>query len=48
MILLGSILISYKYLITASDTMSMKELTIDYVTVYLMYKMLERKEGAPR
>lgn len=36
---------SYEYLITALEKMSMKELTMDYVTPCLIYKMLKCKEN---
>ena len=48
MILLESLLTSFKYLITAVKTMPMKELTMDYVTAHLMHKMLKRKENEPQ
>jgi hypothetical protein len=45
MTLLKSLLASYKYLITVMETMLMKDLTMDYVTVCLMHKMPKHKEN---
>ena len=44
MTLLGSLLALYKYLITALETMPMKELTMKYVTARLMHEMSKHKE----
>ena len=43
MILLKNLLLSYKYLITALETMSIKELTMKYMMKCLMYKLLKKK-----
>jgi hypothetical protein len=44
MTLLESLPASYEFLITALETMPMKELTMEYVTARLMHEMSKRKE----
>ena len=44
MSLLKSLPVSYEYLITASKTMPMNELLLDYVTVRLIHEILKRKK----
>ena len=39
---------SFQYLITALETMSMKELGIDYMIARLMHEMSNRKENEPQ
>ena len=48
MTLLESLPASFEYLITAMETMPMKELTMDYVTMRLMHEMSKRKEKEPQ
>ena len=48
MILVESLLILYEYLITTKETIPMKKLTMDYMTVRLMHKMSKRKEKEPQ
>ena len=47
-ILLESLPTSFEYLITAMETMPMKELTMDYVTAHLMHEMSKCKEKEPQ
>lgn len=44
MILLENLLLSYEYLITALETMSIKELTIEYMMKRLMYERSKKKK----
>ena len=46
--LLESLLALHKYLITAIETMPMKELTIKYVTAHLMHEMSKHKKNEPQ
>jgi len=48
MTLLESLPASYEYLITALETMPMKELTMEYVTARLMHEVSKRKEKEPQ
>ena len=48
MTLLESLPASYEFLITALETMPMKELTMEYVTARLMHEMSKRKEKEPQ
>ena len=48
MTLLESLPPSYEYLITALETMPMKELTMEYVTARLMHEMSKKKEKEPQ
>lgn len=46
--LLESLPTSYAYLITTMETMSMKELTKNYMIAHLMYEMSKRKKKEPQ
>ena len=48
MTLFESTLTSFEYLITAMETMPMKELMMDYVTARLMHKISKGKEEEPQ
>ena len=48
MTLLDSLPPSYEYLITALETLAMKDLTIEYVTAGLMHEVSKRKEKEPQ
>lgn len=48
MILLESLLTSYEYLITIMDTIPMKILTMNYVTMRLMYEMSKCMKNEPQ
>ena len=48
MTLLKNLPTSYKFLITIMETMLMKDLTMNYVTVCLMHKMPKHKENDPQ
>ena len=48
MILHKNLSMSYEYLITVMETMMMKKLMMNYVTICLMYEMLKRKENEPQ
>ena len=47
MTLLESLPVSFEELMTAIETIPMKDLTMDYVTMRLMHEMLKRKEKEP-
>jgi hypothetical protein len=48
MTLLESLPPSYEYLITALETLPMKDLTMEFVTARLMHEMSKRKEKEPQ
>ncbi len=48
MTLLESLPPSYKYLITALETLPMQDLTMEYVTARLMHEVSKRKEKEPQ
>ena len=48
MTLLESLLASYEYLVTALETMPMKELMMEYMTAQLMHEMSKHNEKEPQ
>lgn len=48
MTLLDNLPASFKYSITAMDTVPLNKLTMNYITTRMMYKMSKRKEKNPK
>jgi hypothetical protein len=48
MTLLENLSTLFEYLITAMETMPMKELTMNYVTAHFMHEILKRKKKEPQ